>query len=128
MLVAQAQPGFYPAVIDAAIGGTSTATAAGVIDDTMSTFPGRYVVLAYGTNDDPANFRMEDLVLKVFAAGKVPVIPHMPWSDTTNVQQRGPGFNAAIQPVFVILTPFASARYRGSQLEKNMSTKAQVNC
>src|SRR5262249_25363914 len=35
---------------------------------------------------------------------------------------------AAIQPVFVILTPFASARYRGSQLEKNISTKAQVNC
>ncbi len=100
-LVAQAQPGFYPAVIDAAIGGTSTATAAGVIDDTMSTFPGRYVVLAYGTNDDPANFRMEDLVLKVFAAGKVPVIPHMPWSDTTNVQQRGPGFNAAIEALYV---------------------------
>src|SRR5262245_61545761 len=35
---------------------------------------------------------------------------------------------AAIQPVFVILTPFASARYSGSQLEKNISTKAQVNC
>jgi GDSL-like Lipase/Acylhydrolase family len=99
-LLHAANPGYYPAVIDAAIGGTSTATAISVIDDTLSNFPGRFVTLNYGTNDDPSNFHMEDLVKKVIAAGKIPVIPHMPWSDTSAVQQKGPGLNAAIDALY----------------------------
>lgn len=99
-LLHAARPAYYPAIIDAAIGGTNTATALTVIDDTMSAFPGRFVALAYGTNDDPNNFLMEDLVRKVIAAGKIPVIPHMPWSDTTGVQQKGPGLNAVIDALY----------------------------
>jgi hypothetical protein len=92
-----------PALINAAIGGTNTSTATGVIDDTMTGFPGRYVVLAYGTNDNVsqgATFEMETLVQDVIAAGKVPVVPHMPWSDTAAVQANGPIINQAIDALY----------------------------
>jgi hypothetical protein len=76
-LVREIVPTRFPAVINAAIGGTSTGTAIDVIDETMAQFPGRYVALAYGTNDHANELKMEELVQKVIAAGKVPVVPHM---------------------------------------------------
>ncbi|MEA2697241.1 MAG: hypothetical protein QOI66_1512, partial [Myxococcales bacterium] len=81
-LVHQRAAARWPAVISAAIGGTNTGTALPVIDDTMKYFPGRFVVLAYGTNNHAKDFDMEPLILKVLAAGKIPVVPHIPWSDT----------------------------------------------
>jgi hypothetical protein len=97
-LVQAAKPAYYPAIIDAAIGGTSTSTALLAIDDTLAHFPGRFVVLAYGTNDHPAEFQMEALVKKVIAAGKVPVVPHMPWSDQRTTE--GPQNNAIIDALY----------------------------
>jgi hypothetical protein len=90
----------YPAVIDAAIGGTNTVTASSVIDNTMSLFPGQFVVLAYGTNDNPSNYQMETLVQHVLAAGKTPVVPHMPWSAMANIQTNGPLINAQIDALY----------------------------
>ena len=90
--------------INAAIGGTNTGTAVSVIDSTMTGFPGRYVVLAYGTNDNVsqgAMLQMETLVQHVIAAGKIPVVPHMPWSDTAGVQANGPIINQAIDALYV---------------------------
>ena len=69
----------------------------------MSGFPGRYVVLAYGTNDNISQggvLQMETLVQHVLAAGKIPVVPHMPWSDTTGVQANGPIINQAIDALY----------------------------
>jgi hypothetical protein len=80
-LVAEKRPDHFPAALDAALGGTNTSTAKDIIDDTLQDFPGRYVVLAYGTNDHADEFQMEALVQKVTAAGKTPVVPHMPWSE-----------------------------------------------
>jgi hypothetical protein len=71
----------WPAVIDAAEGGTNTSTAIEIIDEMMTGYPGRYVGLAYGTNDHVDEFVMEGLVQKVIAAGKVPVVPRMIWSQ-----------------------------------------------
>jgi hypothetical protein len=102
-LVHTARPDRWPAVINAAIGGTNTSTAVSVIDDTMSGFPGRYVVLAYGTNDNVSqggNFEMETLVQHVLQAGKIPVIPHMPWSDIAHIQTNGPMINQAIDALY----------------------------
>jgi hypothetical protein len=102
-LVNTARSDRRPAVINAAIGGTNTSTAAAVVDDTMTGFPGRYVVLAYGTNDNVsqgATLEMETLVQDVIAAGKVPVVPHMPWSDTAAVQANGPIINHAIDALY----------------------------
>jgi lysophospholipase L1-like esterase len=80
-LVQAIKPDRFPPMINAAIGGTNTGTAINIIDDTIGDFAGRFVTLNYGTNDHPDAFAMEPLVQRVIAAGKVPVVPHMPWSQ-----------------------------------------------
>jgi hypothetical protein len=102
-LVHAARPDRWPAVINAAVGGTNTSTAAAVIDATMSGFPGRYVALPYGTNDNVSQggtFEMETLVQHVLAAGKVPVVPHMPWADVPLIQTNGPIVNGMIDALY----------------------------
>jgi hypothetical protein len=99
-LVHQARFDRWPAVVNAAIGGTNTNTALTVIDDTMNGFPGRYVGLAYGTNDHPSTFAMEALVEKVIAAGKVPVVPHIPWQDDPTLDADIAQMNTAIDALY----------------------------
>jgi hypothetical protein len=99
LLVRAAKPAYYPAVVEAGIGGAATTTAVSIIDANMADFPGRFIVLAYGTNDHPDNFQMEALVKKVLAAGKVPVIPRAPWSDQRLVD--GPLVNAQIDALYL---------------------------
>lgn len=93
-------PDRWPAVIPAAIGGTNTTTALAALDNTMQDFPGRFVVLAYGTNDHPAEYHMEELVERVLAAGKAPVVPHMPWSTDARIQTEGPEMNLIIDGLY----------------------------
>lgn len=97
-LVRQQQPTRFPPTIDAAIGGTNTGTALASIDATLQHFVGKYVVLAYGTNDHAgADFRMEELVQSVLDAGKVPVVPRMPWSEGST---EGQAINAQIEALY----------------------------
>jgi hypothetical protein len=42
---------------------------------------------------------METLVQKVIAAGKIPVVPHVPWSDQK--LEEGPLLNQAIDALYV---------------------------
>ena len=99
-LVQKVDSARYPAITDAAIAGTSAMSAVKIIDDTIKGFPGPFIVLAYGTNDladeFPAN--METLVKKVIASGRIPVVPHMPWSDQR--LDRGPLINASIDALY----------------------------
>jgi lysophospholipase L1-like esterase len=90
----------WPAQIGGGIGGTNTTTALGTIDARLAEFPGRYVVLGYGTNDHPAEYHMEELVQKVIAAGKTPVVPHIPWSTGTSIETEGPQMNAIIDGLY----------------------------
>jgi hypothetical protein len=99
-LVNQDDSGRYPAIAPAAIGGTNTVTALAALDETLRDFPGRFVTLNYGTNDHANDYHMEELVQKVIAAGKIPVVPHMPWSDTAQVQSDGPVINATIDALY----------------------------
>ena len=99
-LVNKQASGRWPAVIPAGIGGTNTTTALEALAETMDDYPGRFVVLAYGTNDHPGEYQMEELVKKVIAAGKAPVVPHMPWSTDARVQQEGPENNAIIDELY----------------------------
>jgi hypothetical protein len=91
----------WPAVVPAAEGGTNTSTAMSAIQDYLTDFPGRFVTLNYGTNDTPTDFHMEELVEAVLAAGKVPVVPHMPWSAQANIQTAGPLINQMIDALYV---------------------------
>jgi lysophospholipase L1-like esterase len=93
-------PARHPAIIEAAIGGTSTVTATDAFAETVEDFPGRYVVLAYGTNDQPSTFRMESLVRDAIADGKVPVVPHMPWCVSEGIRTAAPLINAQIDELY----------------------------
>jgi lysophospholipase L1-like esterase len=97
-LVEKARPGRVPLIVDGALGGTNTSTAQDIIETSLAEFAGRYVVLAYGTNDHAPEFKMESLVKKVLAAGKVPVVPHLPWSDQK--LEEGPLMNQAIDALY----------------------------
>jgi hypothetical protein len=90
----------YPAIIPAAIGGTNTNTALAAIDDTIANFPGRFVTLNYGTNDHPNDYHMQELVERVIAAGKAPVVPHMPWAPDANRQKEAKEINAMIDGLY----------------------------
>jgi len=90
----------WPVAFDAAIGGTNTTTANLIVDSTMAGYPGRFVVLAYSTNDHAAELQMEGLVQKVIAAGKTPVVPHMPWSQSAGIQKDGPLINDQIDALY----------------------------
>jgi hypothetical protein len=97
--VNQLVPSRWPQTIDAALGGTAAnATTAGYVDTYLTTFPGRYVVLAYGTNNHPIDFDLEPHIQKVIAAGRIPVVPHIPWSDQKLVE--GPQINAMIDALY----------------------------
>ncbi len=56
-------------------------------------------MLAYGTNDHPNSFAMETLVQTVLDHGKIPVVPHMPWS--TERLTEGVEINAMIDALYV---------------------------
>jgi hypothetical protein len=87
-----------PAIIEDGIGGESTQVALTAFDDTVQNYPGLFVVLALGTNDHPDEFQMEALVQKVIALGRIPVIPHIPWSDEKVTE--GPMINQAIDALY----------------------------
>ena len=106
-LIAAARPATFPAYEDGGIGGLISADGAQGIGTWLSTFPGRYVGLSYGTNDangcaDTTAFynNYVTMVQAVLNAGKVPVVPTIPWARSSNVQSCGPGFNAKIQALY----------------------------
>jgi lysophospholipase L1-like esterase len=93
------------------------------LDRWLSDIPSKYVCMSYGTNDmslatmptslsdhsqDASiaqnatntynNFRT--LVQRVIAAGRVPCIPHMPWSPRMDMQLSGPVLNAKIDQLY----------------------------
>lgn len=96
-------PNRWPVIVPAGIGGTNVFSANDTIDASLSTFPGRYVTLNYGTNLGFQGFgeAMEVLIGKVHAAGKIPVIPHMPWSTLPEWQVKGPIINAVIDALYL---------------------------
>ena len=96
-------PNRWPSTSPAGVGGANVFSANDYIDETLSTFPGRFVTLNYGTNAGSAGFSaaMEILIQKVFVAGKIPVIPHIPWSDIPEWLVKGPEINAQIDALYI---------------------------
>jgi lysophospholipase L1-like esterase len=112
--VQAADPPYFPSEIDGGVGGwtsgsplgTDSSTGQVYIDELLSSFPSHFVALDYGTNDADqggtkrANFsnNMTQLINKVLAAGKIPIIPRsIPWGCTSGIQTNGPTINADLQ-------------------------------
>lgn len=106
-LVNGQKPLSFPAFQDGGIGGLLSADGAAHISTWLSQFAGKYVSLAYGTNDalasanDPAivqpyHDNMVAMVNAVLAAGKVPVLPTIPWGRDPGLQANVPVLNNQI--------------------------------
>jgi lysophospholipase L1-like esterase len=104
---------FFPSHVDAGVGGWKTTDLVSRMDAWLALFPGRYVAINFGTNhtgDCSASgqntFYNEYLTLvdKVIAAGKVPVVPKMPWAPAAAVQSCGPSFNTKIDQLYAART------------------------
>lgn len=102
-------PAFFPAQENGGIGGIKASDALPMLDEWLKGFPGRYVGLSYGTNDaNGASDQgakafyetMKAMALKVIAAGKVPIIPTIPWARNAAYEDHIPAFNAAIGQLY----------------------------
>lgn len=100
-------PNYYPVDQDGGIGGSMSSDGVNHIHQWLSHFAGRYVTLNYGTNDaqkgiDATMFyqNMATLVHIVFAAGKIPVVPTIPWGCTPILRARVPLLNVQIQQLY----------------------------
>lgn len=106
-LINAAASGYYPIEEAGGIGYLTSADGANYISTWLAIFPGKYVGLSYGTNDangclNPTTFYQNHvtMVQAVLAAGKIPVIPHIPWGRTSNLQNCTPGLNAKIDALY----------------------------
>jgi hypothetical protein len=107
-------PAYFPSQLDGGVGGWSSgsplakdsSTGNAYIDEFLSAFPGHFVALDYGTNDalgggssvSAFTGNMSQLITKVLAAGKVPLLPRsIPWGCNPSIQANGPAINADLQ-------------------------------
>lgn len=100
-------PDYFPAQESGGIGYLTSADGAKYISAWLPLFPGKFVALSYGTNDaigcvNPDDFynNYVTMVQAVLKAGKIPVIPHIPWGKQANIQQCGPALNAMIDTLY----------------------------
>lgn len=77
-----------------------------VFNKWLANFPGRYVVISLGTNDamgvPPERFydNYATLVAAVLDAGKVPIVPTIPWSPDPERQTRTLELNAELARLY----------------------------
>lgn len=99
---------YFPCIEDGGLGGFTAADGAAHIATWLSVFPGKYVGLNFGTNDANGggslltNFQanMTTMINAVIAAGKIPVIPTIPWGNTTNLLANVSTLNTVIQGLY----------------------------
>jgi hypothetical protein len=107
MLIHSQLPNRFPAQEDGGMGGIKIGDAVAHIGAWLQNFPGRYVGISYGTNDaghtSPDDFYTfyAQVVQQVLDAGKVPVIPTIPWGKMPAIQQYVPALNQKIQQLYV---------------------------
>jgi lysophospholipase L1-like esterase len=116
-LINAARPAYFPASEGAGEGGWNSGTAlatpspdgqGSLFDHWLSTFPGTFVGLSYGTNDGangsagatPTYSNLVTMVKKVIAAGKRPCIPHVPWAEDADHQTSAKLINSKIDQIY----------------------------
>lgn len=99
---------YFPIQENGGIGGITSTHGAENIDRWLEAFPGKYVSVAYGTNDawgNPSNTEKyykntAYMVEKIIEAGKIPIIPKIPYATETAVGDNVPAYNAMIEKIY----------------------------
>jgi hypothetical protein len=111
-LINNSRPQYYPAQESGGTSYVQSGDGAEHIREWLALFPGRFVVLSFGTTDAdffdagkpelPADFykNYEVMVKAVLEAGKTPVVPKMPYGLTEKIQVNGPRLNAEIDKLY----------------------------
>lgn len=101
-------PGYFPLQENGGTGYMLSTDGARHIQEWLKIFPGKYVGLAYGTNDAWSKMTPEmyysnykTMVEAVIKAGKVPMVPKIPWSSTIKeIQEHGAVLNGEIDRLY----------------------------
>jgi hypothetical protein len=111
-LINSSHPAYYPAEESGGTSFVQSGDGARFINDWLAVFPGRFVVLSFGTTDAdffdagkpelPADFykNYDIMIQAVLAAGKIPVVPKIPFGLTDKIQANGPRLNAEIDKLY----------------------------
>ncbi len=98
---------YFPIQENAGIGGLTSKDGKKNIDRWLETYPGKYVSLAYGTNDAWGGLGENNyynntvyMVNAVIEAGKIPVLPTIPYSTNNDVLKNLDKYNAKIQQIY----------------------------
>lgn len=99
---------YFPVQENGGIGGLRSGDGRDNIDRWLSVFPGKYVGIAYGTNDawgggvDPEVYceNTRYMIDAVLEAGKVPIIPTIPYASNPDVGNNLPEYNDKIRQLY----------------------------
>ncbi len=99
---------YFPVQENGGIGGITSTHGAENIDRWLEAFPGKYVSVAYGTNDawgNPSNTETyykntSYMVEKIIEAGKIPIIPKIPYATESAVGDNVPAYNAMVEKIY----------------------------
>lgn len=106
-LVHQIDPRHYPAQENGGIGGIFSTDGRKHIDRWLKQFPGKYVSIAYGTNDCWGNQtgaaryyeNTAYMIQAIQAAGKIAVLPTIPFSKEPGISANIDSYNAQIKRI-----------------------------
>ena len=99
---------YFPVQENGGIGGITSKDGLNNIDRWLSVFPGKYVSIAYGTNDAWGNQTGAQkyyentvaMIQKILDAGKVPVLPKIPHAEEAGVADYLDDYNAMIDKIY----------------------------
>lgn len=100
---------YFPIQENGGIGGIRSSDGRENIDRWLETYPGKYVSIAYGTNDAWGNDgsgaetyyeNTKYMIDAVLAAGKTPVLPKIPYSTNPDVNGHLGDFNGMIDRLY----------------------------
>ncbi len=99
---------YFPVQENGGIGGIFSTDGRNNIDRWLSTFPGEYVSIAYGTNDAWGNQTGAQkyyentvyMIDAVLALGKTPVLPTIPYATESGVNSYLDDYNAMIHKIY----------------------------
>ncbi|MBQ8687012.1 MAG: lysophospholipase [Ruminococcus sp.] len=99
---------YFPVQENGGIGGITSTDGRNNIDRWLSTYPGTYVSIAYGTNDAWGNQSGAQkyyentvyMIEAVLAAGKIPVLPKIPYATEPGVGDYLDDYNAMIDRIY----------------------------